>query len=54
MVFHYITVNFIRNLTFKAWHTTSVNDMINVQVLWLFELFRYFLQMSSAKLDKVS
>ena len=47
---------FIRNLTFKAWHTTSVNDMINAHVLWLVELFRSFFQMLGActKLDKVS
>ena len=44
----------IRKLTCKAWHTTSVNDMINVRVLWLFELFHSFLQMSGAKLDKLS
>ena len=45
---------FIRNLTCKAWHTTSVNDMINAHVLWLVELFGSLLQMLGAKLDKVS
>ena len=45
---------FIRNLTCKAWHTTSVNDMINAHVLWLVELFGSLLQMLGAKLDKLS